>query len=73
MEKDAKAVKQEQTLGEKPGMLRAADASLVRAWSITALAIRNLFVNKLRTFLTLLGIIVGVASMIAVVTIIQGL
>jgi len=59
--------------GQRPGMLRAADASLVRAWSITALAVRNLFVNKLRTFLTLLGIIVGVASMIAVVTIIQGL
>lgn len=49
------------------------DQTIVRGWAITRLAISNLFVNKLRTFLTLLGIIVGVASMIAVVTIIQGL
>ena len=45
----------------------------VRLFSIAVLAISNLAVNKLRTFLTLLGIIVGVASMIAVVTIIKGL
>lgn len=56
-----------------PVALRRLDRSLVRLWSVIQLAIRNLFVNKLRTFLTLLGIIVGVASMIAVVTIIQGL
>jgi len=37
------------------------------------LSIQNLRSNKLRTFLTLLGIIVGVAAIIAVVTIIEGL
>ena len=37
------------------------------------LAIRSLRSNKLRTFLTLLGIIVGVTAVIAVVTIINGL
>jgi putative ABC transport system permease protein len=37
------------------------------------LAFRSLGSNKLRTFLTLLGIIVGVTSVIAVVTIINGL
>lgn len=55
------------------GVAFGVNRSLVRFWSITVLAVKNLFVNKLRTFLTLLGIIVGVASMIAVVTIIQGL
>jgi putative ABC transport system permease protein len=42
-------------------------------WSIFRLSIANLAINKLRTFLTLLGIIVGVAAMISVVTIIRGL
>lgn len=37
------------------------------------LAVRSLRGNKLRTFLTLLGIIVGVTSVIAVITIINGL
>jgi putative ABC transport system permease protein len=37
------------------------------------LALRSLRSNKLRTFLTLLGIIVGVTAVIAVVTIINGL
>ncbi len=37
------------------------------------LAVRSLRSNKLRTFLTLLGIIVGVTAVIAVVTIINGL
>ena len=37
------------------------------------LALRSLQSNKLRTFLTLLGIIVGVTAVIAVVTIINGL
>jgi putative ABC transport system permease protein len=37
------------------------------------IAIENLLANKLRTFLTLLGIIVGVTSVIAVVTVIEGL
>jgi putative ABC transport system permease protein len=47
--------------------------SLTLAFSIFRLAVENLAVNKLRTFLTLLGIIVGVAAMISVVTIIKGL
>jgi len=37
------------------------------------IAVGNLRTNKLRTFLTLLGIIVGVAAVIAVMTIIEGL
>jgi len=48
-------------------------SSLILGWSIFRLSASNLFVNKLRTVLTLLGIIVGVAAMISVVTIIQGL
>ncbi|MBV9241866.1 MAG: ABC transporter permease [Acidobacteria bacterium] len=46
---------------------------LVVLWSIFGLAAANLLTNKLRTLLTLVGIIVGVASMITVVTIIKGL
>ena len=45
----------------------------VLLWSILGLASSNLLSNKLRTFLTLIGIIVGVAAMISVVTIIKGL
>ena len=42
-------------------------------WSIFRLSMKNLLVNKLRTLLTVIGIIVGVAAIISVVTIIQGL
>jgi putative ABC transport system permease protein len=38
-----------------------------------AIAMASLRANKLRTFLTLLGIIIGVLTIIAVVTVIQGL
>ena len=38
-----------------------------------AMAISSLRLNKLRTFLTLLGIIIGVLTIISVVSIIQGL
>ena len=38
-----------------------------------AMAVSSLWSNKLRTFLTLLGIIIGVLTIIAVVSIIQGL
>jgi len=38
-----------------------------------AMAMSSLWSNKLRTFLTLLGIIIGVLTIIAVVSIIQGL
>src|SRR5690349_12858024 len=37
------------------------------------IAVANLAANKLRTFLTLLGIVVGVTAVIAVVTVIEGL
>lgn len=47
--------------------------SMVLLWSITSLSLSNLIANKLRTFLTVLGIIVGVAAIISVVTIIKGL
>lgn len=39
----------------------------------TSIALSSLWANKLRTFLTLLGIIIGVLTIIAVVSIIQGL
>jgi putative ABC transport system permease protein len=38
-----------------------------------AISLRSLLANKLRSFLTLLGIIIGVTTVITVVTIIQGL
>jgi len=38
-----------------------------------SMAMNSLWSNKLRTFLTLLGIIIGVLTIIAVVSIIQGL
>lgn len=49
------------------------EKSLILFRSIFRLSLQNLRANKLRTFLTLLGIIVGVAAIIAVVTIIEGL
>ena len=36
------------------------------------LALQSLWANKLRTVLTLLGVVIGVASVIAVVTLING-
>lgn len=47
--------------------------SLALFWELFIVALGSLRANKLRTFLTLVGIIVGVASVIAVVTIINGL
>jgi putative ABC transport system permease protein len=47
--------------------------SLTLFRSIFVLSLQNLRANKLRTFLTLLGIIVGVAAVISVITIIEGL
>ncbi len=45
-----------------------------RVWlEATKIAVENLTINKLRTFLTLLGIIVGVTAVISVVTVIEGL
>jgi len=48
------------------------DTSINFAESV-AISLRSLQANKLRSFLTLLGIIIGVTTVITVVTIIQGL
>jgi len=45
----------------------------VNFWEAVSSALQSLRANKLRSFLTLLGIIVAVTSIIAVVTVIQGL
>jgi putative ABC transport system permease protein len=42
-------------------------------WELFLVALGSLRANKLRTFLTLLGVIVGVSAVIAVVTVINGL
>ena len=36
------------------------------------IALQSLWANKLRTVLTLLGVVIGVASVIAVVTLVNG-
>jgi putative ABC transport system permease protein len=59
--------------GKRNSVFSAAEKSLTLFRSIFVLALQNLRANKLRTFLTLLGIIVGVAAVISVVTIIEGL
>lgn len=59
--------------GKRVSFLAEAGKSLTLFRSIFALSLANLRANKLRTFLTLLGIIVGVAAVISVVTIIEGL
>ena len=45
----------------------------VNVFESVSMAMSSLWTNKLRTFLTLLGIIIGVLTIIAVVSIIQGL
>ncbi len=63
--------------GEKPafiGRLRFLRlARLAAIWEAFFVALASLRQNKLRTALTLIGIIVGVTAVIAVVTIIKGL
>jgi putative ABC transport system permease protein len=59
--------------GKRDSVLSAAGKSLTLYRSIFVLSLQNLRTNKLRSFLTLLGIIVGVAAVISVVTIIEGL
>jgi len=55
-------------------VLRPAGGLRVTAlWEAFLVALASLRANKLRTALTLIGIVVGVAAVIAVVTIIQGL
>jgi putative ABC transport system permease protein len=58
-------------------MFRSPNASLIRSWrnigSACWLAIDSIHAHKLRSFLTLLGVIVGVASVIMVGAAIEGL
>ncbi|HEX8502419.1 MAG TPA: ABC transporter permease, partial [Pyrinomonadaceae bacterium] len=44
-----------------------------KSWESLRIALGSLRANKLRTALTLVGVVVGVAAVIAVVTIIKGL
>src|SRR5918997_5900099 len=44
-----------------------------KSWESLRIALASLRANKLRTALTLVGVVVGVAAVIAVVTIIKGL
>ena len=46
--------------------------SVLRAVDLTSIALRAIWANKLRSFLTILGNIVAVGSIIAVVSLIQG-
>jgi putative ABC transport system permease protein len=59
--------------GKRNSFFTETQKSLTLFRSIFVLSLQNLRANKLRTFLTLLGIIVGVAAVISVVTIIEGL
>ena len=47
--------------------------SRINVGESVGMAFGSLWSNKLRTFLTLLGIIIGVLTIIAVVSVIQGL
>lgn len=55
------------------GILSLRFLRLAAIWEAFLVAIASLRANKMRTALTLVGIVVGVAAVIAVVTIIQGL
>jgi putative ABC transport system permease protein len=62
--------------GEAGPSLRKRSSSFLRLtalWEAFLVALGSLRTNKMRTALTLVGIVVGVAAVIAVVTIIQGL
>ena len=41
-------------------------------WDLFKIALRSLRANKLRTFLTMLGIIIGVASVISMISLGEG-
>ena len=61
------------TVSPSPFLPFSLSASLTPIIESFAVAINSLRANKLRTALTLIGVVVGVASVIAVVTIIKGL
>ncbi len=56
-----------------PRRISAARLFLYKSWEAFRIALGSLRANKLRTGLTLVGVVVGVAAVIAVVTIIKGL
>jgi putative ABC transport system permease protein len=79
-------ITEEEILEQEPAAPRAAPHSPARArrrpllppsilktWESVRIALGSLRANKLRTALTLVGVVVGVAAVIAVVTIIKGL
>src|SRR5260370_20717080 len=52
--------------------LRTIDRNRMELKEAIILALQSLWQNKLRTVLTLLGVMIGVASVIAVVTLVNG-
>ncbi len=54
-------------------MMHTAKLRLLSVWESFKVALGSLRANKLRTALTLIGVVVGVAAVISVVTIIKGL
>jgi len=60
---------------ERPAGIRAASTwrrGFDRAWEALRMALRAMGAHKLRTFLTMLGIIIGIASVVSVVALGQG-
>jgi hypothetical protein len=49
------------------------DAKLMNIAEAIRIALQSLWVNKLRSVLTLLGVVIGVAAVIAVVTFVSGI
>src|ERR1700747_2401051 len=60
-------------LSQRLSLRRALTQRLSTLWEAFSVAVGSLSQNKLRTALTLVGIVVGVTAVIAVVTIIKGL
>jgi putative ABC transport system permease protein len=52
--------------------LKSVGSPLVQIWNNIATALSNLRVNKLRSILTMLGVIIGVSAVIIMVTIVEG-
>ena len=56
-------------VGREPAWLRRNTRLMNKFWNTAKLAIRNLTLHKLRVLLTALGLIFGVASVIAMMAI----
>ncbi|MFZ2521668.1 MAG: hypothetical protein WA089_23460, partial [Anaerolineae bacterium] len=41
------------------------DTGVINVWEITRMALSSLLANKMRSILTMLGVIIGVASVVA--------